>query len=98
MEPPYVGCYEANIFFEHLPEKVFQKWRTAGITVCDDAGNDNGGKIPVYFFARSRYSGRLFPRSRRAVTPVMIKVQNLVKQFGAKRAVDEVSFAVERGE
>src|SRR5438105_860268 len=30
--------------------------------------------------------------------PVMIKFQNLVKQFGAKRAVDGVSFAVERGE
>src|ERR1051325_792675 len=28
----------------------------------------------------------------------MIKVQNLVKQFGAKHAVDGVSFSVERGE
>ncbi len=28
----------------------------------------------------------------------MIKVQNLTKHFGAKRAVDDVSFAVERGE
>jgi ABC-2 type transport system ATP-binding protein len=28
----------------------------------------------------------------------MIKVQNLAKQFGAKRAVDGVSFSVERGE
>src|SRR5882757_3896105 len=28
----------------------------------------------------------------------MIKVQNLVKLFGAKRAVDGVSFSVERGE
>jgi len=28
----------------------------------------------------------------------MIKVQNLVKVFGAKRAVDDISFAVERGE
>jgi ABC-2 type transport system ATP-binding protein len=28
----------------------------------------------------------------------MIKVQNLAKVFGAKRAVDDVSFAVERGE
>src|SRR5215471_4208195 len=28
----------------------------------------------------------------------MIKVQNLTKEFGAKRAVDGVSFSVERGE
>src|SRR5574339_466822 len=28
----------------------------------------------------------------------MIKIENLVKAFGAKRAVDGVSFAVERGE
>src|SRR3989442_4343948 len=28
----------------------------------------------------------------------MIKVQNLAKVFGTKRAVDDVSFAVERGE
>jgi ABC-2 type transport system ATP-binding protein len=28
----------------------------------------------------------------------MIKVENLIKQFGHKRAVDEISFAVERGE
>ena len=28
----------------------------------------------------------------------MIKVENLVKTFGAKRAVDGISFSVERGE
>src|SRR3989338_3287201 len=28
----------------------------------------------------------------------MIKIENLVKAFGAKRAVDGISFAVERGE
>jgi ABC-2 type transport system ATP-binding protein len=28
----------------------------------------------------------------------MIKIENLVKQFGAKRAVDDISFTVERGE
>src|SRR6266540_3285428 len=28
----------------------------------------------------------------------MIKVENLVKAFGTKRAVDDVSFSVERGE
>ena len=28
----------------------------------------------------------------------MIKIENLVKAFGAKRAVDGVSFGVERGE
>src|SRR5208337_1246458 len=28
----------------------------------------------------------------------MIKVQNLVKLFGPKRAVDDISFSVERGE
>ena len=28
----------------------------------------------------------------------MIKIENLVKAFGAKRAVDDISFTVERGE
>ncbi|MCX7200112.1 MAG: ATP-binding cassette domain-containing protein, partial [Proteobacteria bacterium] len=28
----------------------------------------------------------------------MIRVENLVKQFGAKRAVNGISFSVERGE
>jgi len=28
----------------------------------------------------------------------MIKIENLVKTFGAKRAVDGISFTVERGE
>src|SRR5260370_33789406 len=28
----------------------------------------------------------------------MIKIENLVKTFGAKRAVDDISFTVERGE
>src|SRR5919206_3723901 len=28
----------------------------------------------------------------------MIKIQNLVKAFGPKRAVDDISFSVERGE
>src|SRR5712664_2333236 len=28
----------------------------------------------------------------------MIKIENLVKAFGAKRAVDDISFSVERGE
>src|SRR5882672_4484295 len=28
----------------------------------------------------------------------MIKIENLVKSFGAKRAVDDISFTVERGE
>ena len=28
----------------------------------------------------------------------MIKVENLVKSFGAKHAVDDISFSVERGE
>ena len=28
----------------------------------------------------------------------MIRIQNLVKAFGAKRAVDDISFTVERGE
>src|ERR1039457_5580121 len=30
--------------------------------------------------------------------PIMIKVQNLVKVFGTKRAVDDISFSVDRGE
>ena len=29
---------------------------------------------------------------------IMIKVQNLAKVFGTKRAVDDVSFSVDRGE
>ena len=36
-------------------------------------------------------------RPRRA-TQFMIKIENLVKAFGAKRAVDGISFSVERGE
>jgi len=36
-------------------------------------------------------------RPRKPNTP-MIKIENLVKSFGAKRAVDGISFAVERGE
>jgi ABC-2 type transport system ATP-binding protein len=36
-------------------------------------------------------------RPRNSNAP-MIKVENLVKSFGAKRAVDGISFAVERGE
>ena len=36
-------------------------------------------------------------RPRKSNTP-MIKIENLVKTFGAKRAVDGISFAVERGE
>jgi len=36
-------------------------------------------------------------RPRNSITP-MIKIENLVKTFGAKRAVDGLSFAVERGE
>ena len=36
-------------------------------------------------------------RPRKSNAP-MIKIENLVKTFGAKRAVDGISFAVERGE
>jgi ABC-2 type transport system ATP-binding protein len=36
--------------------------------------------------------------SRGAGNEVMIKVENLVKIFGARRVVDDVSFSVERGE
>jgi ABC-2 type transport system ATP-binding protein len=36
-------------------------------------------------------------RPRKSTTP-MIKIENLVKTFGAKRAVDGISFNVERGE
>jgi ABC-2 type transport system ATP-binding protein len=36
-------------------------------------------------------------RPRKSNTP-MIKIESLVKTFGAKRAVDGISFAVERGE
>jgi len=34
----------------------------------------------------------------RKATRAMIKIENLVKAFGAKRAVDGISFSVERGE
>ena len=33
-----------------------------------------------------------------AIGQSMIRIENLVKTFGAKRAVDGVSFSVERGE
>jgi len=36
-------------------------------------------------------------RPRKTIQP-MIKIENLVKNFGAKRAVDGISFSVERGE
>jgi len=36
-------------------------------------------------------------RPRKSIYP-MIKIENLVKAFGAKRAVDGISFSVERGE
>ncbi|HEX5478021.1 MAG TPA: ATP-binding cassette domain-containing protein, partial [Burkholderiales bacterium] len=38
------------------------------------------------------------PPARPALRTAMIKIDNLVKAFGAKRAVDGVSFTVERGE
>ena len=34
----------------------------------------------------------------RAFFDSMIKIENLVKAFGPKRAVDDISFTVERGE
>ena len=34
----------------------------------------------------------------RKTNTLMIKIENLVKIFGAKRAVDGISFSVERGE
>jgi ABC-2 type transport system ATP-binding protein len=37
-------------------------------------------------------------RALKLLTDKMIKVQNLAKQFGHKRAVDGISFSVERGE
>jgi ABC-2 type transport system ATP-binding protein len=43
-------------------------------------------------------SGRSRSKRRLSALPNMIKVQNLVKVFGTKRAVDGVSFSVERGE
>src|SRR5579871_4066303 len=54
----------------------------------------------VYFFSGNRYSERSFAVENGAngALPIMIKVQNLVKIFGIKRAVDGVSFSVERGE
>jgi ABC-2 type transport system ATP-binding protein len=67
--------------------------------VCKSAAKNNGGKKPVYFSSGTRYFERSFTveigASRLAN---MINVQNLVKLFGTKRAVDGVSFSVERGE
>src|ERR1700722_2905293 len=57
------------------------------------------GLKTVYFFFGSRYLERSFAVESGALRLAnMIKVQNLVKIFGTKRAVDGVSFAVERGE
>jgi len=58
-----------------------------------------GGKRPekpVYNRAGTEYLDD--PFRFKNDTFVMIRVQNLTKQFGAKRAVDGVSFTVERGE
>jgi ABC-2 type transport system ATP-binding protein len=67
--------------------------------VRKSAAKNNGGKKPVYFSSGTRYFERSFAVEAGALRLAnMIKVQNLVKIFGTKRAVDGVSFAVERGE
>lgn len=67
--------------------------------VCKSAAKNNGGEKPVYFSSGNRYSERSFTVEIGALRLAnMIKVQNLVKIFGSKRAVDGVSFSVERGE
>jgi ABC-2 type transport system ATP-binding protein len=64
---------------------------------------DNGAAIFLMGWNLRRKShskpGRIsaIMRRRNSHTP-MIKIENLVKTFGAKRAVDGISFAVERGE
>src|ERR1041385_5785979 len=76
-------------FFEHLRENIFKKWRTV---------KENASLIRLHFAATScfdRSSVFGFGAMRLAD---MIRVQNLVKIFGTKRAVDGVSFSVERGE
>ena len=51
---------------------------------------------PIYFFRADWLIVQFIPSCGGAKD--MIKVQDLVKVFGAKRAVDGVSFSVERGE
>src|ERR1700743_1153551 len=79
--------------------EFFPKVTNVSGNVCETAAKNNGGKKPVYFSSGDRYLERSFAvefgASRLAN---MIKVQNLVKIFGTKRAVDGVSFSVERGE
>jgi len=53
---------------------------------------------PVEVRCRAPDSGRNRKRAAASVINAMIKIENLVKTFGAKRAVDGVSFNVERGE
>jgi ABC-2 type transport system ATP-binding protein len=67
--------------------------------VCKSAAKNNGGEKPVYFSAGNRYFERSSAVDNGALRLAnMIKVQNLVKTFGSKRAVDGISFSVERGE
>jgi len=53
-----------------------------------------GGNSSFYLIP-GRFSAIMRPR--KTIQP-MIKIENLVKNFGAKRAVDGISFSVERGE
>ncbi len=53
---------------------------------------------PVEVRCPAPNSGRNQKRAAPSVTNAMIRIENLVKTFGAKRAVDGVSFNVERGE
>jgi ABC-2 type transport system ATP-binding protein len=77
----------------------FSKGDKCKRNVCKSAAKNNGGEKPVYFSAGNRYFERSFAVVIGALRLAnMIKVQNLVKIFGTKRAVNGVSFSVERGE
>jgi ABC-2 type transport system ATP-binding protein len=62
----------------------------------DGGWQHNGLKILVYKRAETGYQDCSFRPETQAT--IMIKVHNLAKNFGTKRAVDGVSFSVERGE
>jgi ABC-2 type transport system ATP-binding protein len=83
----------------NISASFFSKSDKCNGNVCNSAAKNNGGEKPVYFSSGNRYFERSFAveiGARRLAN--MIKVQNLVKIFGSKRAVDGISFSVERGE
>src|SRR6266478_4179522 len=76
-------------------------WRFCQISRSNRAvsagfGADASPKKPIYNDSLRRYFHRASASDNQAAS--MIRVENLAKFFGTKRAVDGVSFSVERGE